>query len=398
MAKVDIRSAYLLIPVHPSDQLVLGVLWKGKLYVDSQLPFGLRSAPKIFTAIADAIEWCVRLRGVSFVAHYLDDFITFGPPDSPVCGRNLALLSEECTCLGAALADEKSEGPTTLLPFLGIEIDTVEATLRLPPEKLQRLQRMTAEWQHRKSCKKRELESLIGVLQYACKVIRPGRSFLRHMIALLSSVRSEYHHIRLNSQFRSDLAWWKSFAAQWNGVSLIMDSEHITPVPLVTDASGSWGAGGWSGKQWFQMRWPQSALQQPIAAQELIPIVVALALWGHAWSRRRVLCYCDNQAAVAAIRSRYSRHPLMANLLRCMFFFEAKYSCTLAATHIPGVLNDRADDLSRNRADLFLSKVPEANPLPTSIPPVLLDLLLDPTADWTSPHWMQRFESCLTTV
>ena len=119
MAKVDIRSAYRLIPVHPSDRLVLGVLWKGKLYVDSQLPFGLRSAPKIFTAIADAIEWCVRLRGVSFVAHYLDDFITFSPPASPVCGSNLALLSEECTCLGAALADEKSEGPTTLLPFLG---------------------------------------------------------------------------------------------------------------------------------------------------------------------------------------------------------------------------------------------------------------------------------------
>ena len=60
MAKVDIRSAYRLIPVHPADRRVLGVLWKEKLYVDTMLPFGLRSAPKIFTAVADAIEWCVR--------------------------------------------------------------------------------------------------------------------------------------------------------------------------------------------------------------------------------------------------------------------------------------------------------------------------------------------------
>ena len=146
------------------------------------------------------------------------------------------------------------------------------------------------------------------------------------------------------------------------------------------------------------MKWTESAQQQPIAAKEVIPIVVAVALWGQGWTRRRILCYCDNQSAVAVIHSRYSRHPLMASLLRCLFFFEAKYNCTLTATHIPGVLNDRADHLSRNRSDLFLSKVAEANPSVTSMPLPLMELLLDPTANWTSPHWMQLFESCLSNV
>ena len=49
LAKVDIRSVYRIVPVHPEDRLLLGMMWEQALYVDTALPFGLRSAPKIFT-------------------------------------------------------------------------------------------------------------------------------------------------------------------------------------------------------------------------------------------------------------------------------------------------------------------------------------------------------------
>jgi len=64
--------------------------------VDATLPFGLRSAPKIFTAVADALEWILRLRGVRNVKHYLDDFIVVGPPRSLECKENLDTI--RCTC------------------------------------------------------------------------------------------------------------------------------------------------------------------------------------------------------------------------------------------------------------------------------------------------------------
>ena len=82
MAKVDIESAYRLIPVHLDDHPFLAVTWHGKTFCDGMLPFGLRSAPKIFTAVADALEWCTREQKVSQIYHYLDDFIIVGPPDS----------------------------------------------------------------------------------------------------------------------------------------------------------------------------------------------------------------------------------------------------------------------------------------------------------------------------
>ena len=52
--------------------------WEGQVYIDAALPFGLRSAPLIFTALADGLEWIIKQRGVSHLAHYLDNFITVG--------------------------------------------------------------------------------------------------------------------------------------------------------------------------------------------------------------------------------------------------------------------------------------------------------------------------------
>ena len=52
--------------------------------MDGMLPFGLRSAPKLFTAVADALEWCIHKRGVESIFHYLDDFIVMAPPGSVI--------------------------------------------------------------------------------------------------------------------------------------------------------------------------------------------------------------------------------------------------------------------------------------------------------------------------
>ena len=57
LVKIDIESAYRLVPVHPADRPLQAVQWDGAIYVDPMLPFGLRQAPKIFNAMADGLEW-----------------------------------------------------------------------------------------------------------------------------------------------------------------------------------------------------------------------------------------------------------------------------------------------------------------------------------------------------
>ena len=85
IAKIDIKSAYRLIPICPREKKWLGMEWQGEVYINGMLPFGLRSAPKIFNAVADGLEWCVARAGVQYVYHYLDDFAVLGPPNSGDC-------------------------------------------------------------------------------------------------------------------------------------------------------------------------------------------------------------------------------------------------------------------------------------------------------------------------
>ena len=137
LAKVDIESGYHLIPIHPQDRPLQAMQWEGKVYIDPMLPFGLRSAPKIFNAVADALNWYLQQSGIPCILHYLDDFIIIASPDSPDCAAFLAILEKVCRVLGIPLAAHKRVGPTTLLLFLGIEIDTITGELSLPADKLE---------------------------------------------------------------------------------------------------------------------------------------------------------------------------------------------------------------------------------------------------------------------
>ena len=178
LAKVDIESAYRLIPVHPADRPLQVVQWQGQIFIDPMLPFGLRSAPKIFNAVADALHWHLHQSGIQFLFHYLDDFVIVGDPHSSQCADSLAILDRECAYLNIPMAAHKREGPTTCLVILGIEVDTMAGHLRLPQDKLERLQSLLQQWGSKRTCSRTELQSLIGLLNHACKVVRSGRSFL----------------------------------------------------------------------------------------------------------------------------------------------------------------------------------------------------------------------------
>ena len=300
------------------------------------------------------------------------------------------------------LAEDKQEGPTTCLTFLGITIDSIRMELRLPVDKLVRVKEEVDRWsarleeRPRASCTQREFSSLVGLLQHASTVVRPGRTFLRRMYDKLAGMKKPQHRTRLGAAVRSDLAWWRCFLRNWNGVSLLKGERSACPDQVVTsDASGSWGCGAFWDSHWFQLAWNEASSRESIFVKELVPcIVVAAAVWGANWRGQTVLCRCDNQGVVAAISSRTSKVPAAMHLLRSLFLFEAQFDCQLVACHIPGCHNELlADDLSRNRLSSFIQKATRACSSPTPIPPALVDLLMDSRPDWTSAAWTRLFST-----
>ena len=293
------------------------------------LPFGLRSAPKIFNAVADALHWHLQQSEIPLVFHYLDDFIVADAPHSPQCAHSLAILDKVCATLCNPMPANKWEGPATHLIILGIEIDTQTGELCLPADKLDHLRTLLHQWGNKAACSRLELESLIGLLNHACKVVMSGRSFLRRMIDLLHAVPSSQPINRLNCGFRSDLAWWSTFINQWNGVSFLPPPSSLPSLEITSDASGSWRCAAWHGHHWFQVKWCSRTEPLSIAEKELIPIILALVAWGDTWAHRQIICHCDNQVAVASLRSRTSKCKGVMHLLRCLLFIEAHQRCYL---------------------------------------------------------------------
>jgi hypothetical protein len=199
LVKLDLKDAYRLIPVHPDDQCLLGISWQGHMYVNRSLPFGLRSAPKTFTAFSDMLAWAVHCQGVQNILHYLDDFLLIGSPSSSEAAHALETTMAFFTKAGIAVAAHKTEEPSTCLSFLGILIDTHSFQLRLPVDKVGRLRTLLSVWSSRRSCTRRELESFAGHLAHAAVVARPGRIFVRSLFSLLATTSKPYHHIHLNA-------------------------------------------------------------------------------------------------------------------------------------------------------------------------------------------------------
>ena len=165
-----------------------------------------------------------------------------------------------------------------------------------------------------------------------------------------------------------------------------------------SDASGSWGCGAFWCSQWLQVQWtPGSILESTsIAAKEFLPILLAGIVWGQAWHGCTIRYNCDNEAVVQVINGRYARDPLLAHMLRCLFFICARHQFTLVAKLITGKNNEAADAISRNNLPLFYSQVPNVMGSPTPIPPLAVVVLACNQVDWLSKDWTSSFNFILS--
>ena len=392
LGKVDLKHAYRQIPVHPRDHHLLGIMWDQRVYIDRALPFGLRSAPKIFSAVSDMIAWAFYRLGIQYQVHYLDDFLFLEPPSTRGAASVIDVALRALDYLGFPVSRNKIEGPATCITFLGVLIDTEAFELRLPTGKLQRIRSLLRVWKAKKSCRRKELESLLGLLSHAATVVRPGRTFLRELFRLLHLTRAPHHFVRLTAGARADLAWWWCFLKEWSGSSFFPRSE--ADFHVWSDASGSFGCGAVVDcTAMFQLAWPVSWDIIDISVKELVPVVVAAALWGEKWRQRHVCIHSDNMAVVSVIKSGTTSSQQSMHLLRCLFFYCAFYRFSVSCVHVPGALNTVADALSRDNFDVVHSFLPQASL--EHVPAAIVELLVTTRPDWGSPAWTDLFTRSL---
>ena len=211
MVKRDLKDAFRHIPVSPQDWWLLGFSWDNKTWIDRFLPFGLRTSPFLFDLFAKGIHWImavVLLWGLIF--HYLDDFFAVFKKlqQAQQFGKE---FDNVCVDLGVGVNGEKKQ-LGCIVDFLGLEFDTLLMEARLPKDKLiKAIEGVARILEKKSSTTHKELQSLVGLLSFAAKVVYPGQAFLRRLYNGLAKGRKYLHWSIL---IRDDLLWWEKFLLQ----------------------------------------------------------------------------------------------------------------------------------------------------------------------------------------
>ncbi|XP_048254615.1 uncharacterized protein LOC125381594 [Haliotis rufescens] len=204
--------------------------------------------------------------------------------------------------LGIPLSQPKTVGPTTCLVYLGITLDSIKMEARLPMEKIDRLTTIIHSLLQQSEVTKRDLLVVLGHMNFAMQVVKPGRTFIGYLLQLAHSVPDLKNRVQLNQECRFDFTMWICFLEQWNGVSLFTADRIDAPdFLLYTDAAGAIGYGAYYQRKWFASKWPGRlftlvADDMSIALMELYPIVMAAEVWGKEWAEKsREACPRETQ-------------------------------------------------------------------------------------------------------
>ena len=370
MCKTDIADAFRLLPVHPDEYPRLGMKVGNHYYYDLALLMGCSRSFSLFEEFATALQWIAQKRLPKvYISHVLDDSI-FVASTAKTYEEGLQCFMEICDDLGIPIAHHKTMGPERVLPFLGITLDTIKMEARLPQDKLDKCIGLITEMIRKKSVRLRELQSLLGLLNFCCSVVLPGRAFLRRLFDLTIGVVCPYYFIRLSQESKEDLAMWLNFLKDFNGKSFFHDRRFLFSerLRLYTDASGSIGYGALLGRSYFYGKWPESWKGHNITTLELYPIVVAIVLWGPGLANKNLELMTDNSALVSIINKQTAKEKHVMCLIRKLVLYCLKFNLCCSARHVPGARNLIADSLSRLQMDRFSRLAPWENPSPTAVP------------------------------
>ncbi|VDI39586.1 Hypothetical predicted protein [Mytilus galloprovincialis] len=275
------------------------------------------------------------------------DFLFVESSQTSKVGNTLKLFQEVCNKIGIPLASDKTTLPTTLLMFLGIEFDTQNLIMRLPNEKLVKLSQKIRDTLDSSKITLKDMQSLLGLLNFACKVVAPGRTFCRRLINSTIGVRKSYFKIRVNKQMKADLEVWLDFLKQYNGVTVITDNVWVSneKLELFTDSAGGskGGYGIYFAGQWAQGTWPkhwvETGITRDMTLLELFPVVAARMSWESYFVNKKVIFHVDNQAVVQIINMKTSKSSRVMTLVRQMVLMNLKNNTLVKAIYIPSKQN-----------------------------------------------------------
>ena len=243
VSSIDLSDAYLHIPIHPNSRKYLRFCYKAQVFQFTSLPFGLATAPQVFTMIVKEVKLMALSRRLR-IHQYLDNWLIRSQSQEE-SQRDTQAVVDLTQSLGWIINQEKSElKPTQVFSFVGYEYHLDSALVRPTHERWLKLQDLILRLKSKRVLTARCLMSLIGLLASTEKMVPEGRLHMRPFQFHLKE------HWRYPQSLDNLLPWTEAIVAHlnwWQNPSNVMKGADLHPkdhsIQLFTDASNEgWGA------------------------------------------------------------------------------------------------------------------------------------------------------------
>lgn len=349
MASLDLEDSYLLISIHISYRKYLRFSFQGKIFQFTTLPFGLSSAPYIFTKILKPVAATLRKKSFLSVI-YLDDFLLFGDTYQD-CLVNIKETLQLLNNLGFILNLQKCDlNPSQEKKFLGFILNSSSMNIILPDNKRLTLIERIKNFSVKNTCQIRKFASLIGSLNSICQAVPYGALYIRNFEKqkFLACKQSDGNYdatMTLCPSLQSDFKWW-------------LNKLHSPPVfrslcrqkfsyEIFSDVSLT----GWSismGTTKTHGWWSHQEKLEHINFLELKAVEYALRTFVSDLRSRDILIRIDNTTAIAYINKMgSSQFPKLSALSKSIWQWCESRDLHIFASYIRSVDNTIADSESR---------------------------------------------------
>ena len=300
MASIDLKEAYLQVPIHPSSRHLLRFVFRDQVYQFKALCFGLSTAPQVFTRVMAPVSAILHSMGIR-MRRYLDDWLVQSSSrDSLV--RDLQTVLSLCHELGIVVNPQKSTlVPSQIVQYLGVVIDSTSFRASPSQDRISRLLSTAGEFRSSASPPASLWLSLLGALSSLAHLVPGGRLRMR---SLQLCLHRSWDRVDLQAPVPvsqvclQDLQWWLHLPRLSSGVSLCQVSPDLH---FWSDASDvGWGAH--LDRQVASALWDSSQAALSINARELLAVHLGLRQFQSSLRGMTVAVYCDNTTAVAYLR------------------------------------------------------------------------------------------------
>ena len=344
----------------------MGFVWRGLLFFFIGFMFGLRHAGLQGQKVTSAVTWIHNCLGLETDEEVMYSSINYSD-DIGGCEATEKRALAAYNALGTLLVElglreskSKAHPPSTCMPYLGVEFDTLAMVMRVPADKVEEIRTELNRWERKTKASKKGLQSLLGRLFWVSRCVKYSRGFMSRLLAQLKTMHQlpDHKKVPLAKDCSEDIRWWARYIRHFNGTELIYPTDplHLTLDQLLeTDAivccgdAQPQGGGSYCGGQYWSRPFPDwlQDSEVPIHLKEFWVVLASSWLWGDSWRGRMVYIFCDNSAVVDTLDREKPKDPKLQELLREFLYIVCTRKFTPIFRKIGTLANATADYISR---------------------------------------------------